>query len=89
MPPRGWVKVSSDFLSIHPLNDLAAIARTNHAHRMSCIHCELSELLEETRPPDPDFMTPIEWAFLEGQIDGQTADLTYFWLLPKRTFLSA
>ena len=52
---------------------------------MSCVHCELSELLEETRPPDPDVVALIEWAFLEGQIDGQTADLAYLRFLLEFT----
>ena len=52
---------------------------------MSCVHCELSELPEETRPPDPDFVALIEWAFLEGQIDGQTADLAYLRFLLEFT----
>ena len=26
-------------------------------------------------PPDEDFLDLIEWAFLDGQIDGETADL--------------
>ncbi len=80
-PPGGWVRVSSDFLSIHPLIDLAASVRTNHPQWMSCVHCELSELLKETRPPDLEFVVLIERAFLEGQIDGLRADLAYFWLL--------
>ncbi len=42
--------------------------------------CDLSELLEQTRPPDPDLVDLIEQAFLEGQIDGQKADLAYLWL---------
>jgi hypothetical protein len=45
---------------------------------MLCVHCELSALLEEIRPPDPDFVALIEWAFLEEQIDGLRADLAYF-----------
>ena len=77
MPPRGVVRVSPDFLSIRPLIDLAANARTFHPPRMSCVHCELSEQAEETKPPDPDFVALIEWAFLESQIDGQTADLAF------------
>ena len=44
---------------------------------MSCLHCALSELLEQTRPADPELVDLIEQAFLEGQIDGQKADLAY------------
>lgn len=42
---------------------------------------DLSELLELSRPPDSDLVDLIEWAFLDGQIDGQQADLAYFWLI--------
>ena len=42
---------------------------------MSCIQCELPNLLEVSRPPDPDLEYMIELAFLDGQIDGQRADL--------------
>jgi hypothetical protein len=35
-----------------------------------------SELLERTRPPDPELVDLIEWAFL----DGQKADLAYLWI---------
>jgi hypothetical protein len=45
--------------------------------------CDPSELLEHSRPPDPDLVDLIEQAFLEGQIDGQKADLAYSWLLTK------
>ena len=44
---------------------------------MSCIQCELANLLLESMPPDPDLVDLIEQAFLEGQIDGQNADLDY------------
>ena len=44
---------------------------------MDCLHCDLSELLEQTRPPAPELVDLIEWAFLEGQIDAQKADLAY------------
>ena len=39
--------------------------------------CDLSELLEQTWPPDPELVDLIERAFLEGQINGQKADLAY------------
>ncbi len=45
--------------------------------------CDLSELLEQTRPPDPELVDLIEQAFLEGQIDGHKADLAYLWLLAR------
>ena len=44
---------------------------------MSCLHCDLSEILEQTRPPDGELVDLIEQAFLEGQIDGQKVDLAY------------
>jgi len=47
---------------------------------MSCIQCELSNLLLESTPPDQDMVDLIEQALLGGQIDGQTADLTHIWL---------
>jgi len=48
---------------------------------MSCVHCNLSELLEQTRPPDPELVDLIEQVFIEGQIDGQKADLACLWLI--------
>ncbi len=56
---------------------------------MSCLRCDLSELLEQTRPPDPELVDLIEQAFLEGQIDGQKADLSYLWLLAEKGSFSA
>ncbi len=49
---------------------------------MDCPHCGLSELLEQTRPPDPELVDLIEQAFIEGQIDSQEAELAYLCLLP-------
>ena len=46
--------------------------------------CDLSELLERTRPPDAELVDLIEQAFLEGQIDGLKADLAYVWLLVSK-----
>ena len=51
---------------------------------MSCIQCDLSELFEQTRLLDAELLNLIEQAFLEGQIDGQRADLAYLWLQAKR-----
>ena len=47
---------------------------------MACLHCDLPDLLEASMPPDEEMVDLIERAFLEGQIDGLTADLAY-WLL--------
>jgi hypothetical protein len=44
---------------------------------MSCLQCELSNLLLESMPPDPELLDLIEKAFLEGQIDSQAADLAH------------
>jgi hypothetical protein len=48
---------------------------------MTSTHHDLTEILEQTRPPDPELVDLIEQAFLEGQIDVQKADLAYLWLL--------
>ena len=61
------------------VSDGALSSRVGHAHRMPCLQCELPRILEETRPPDPDMVDMIEQAFLEGQIDGQKAELAYLW----------
>ncbi len=55
---------------------------------MYCVQCDLPDLLEVSRPPDPELVDLIEQAFLEGQIDGKTARLTYLWLLGHRNFIS-
>ncbi len=49
---------------------------------MLCIHCDLSEILEQTRPPDPELVDLIEQAFIQGQIDSQKVELAYLCLLP-------
>jgi hypothetical protein len=45
---------------------------------MPCLHCE--SLLEASMPPDEELVDLIEWAFLEGQIDGAESDLAYLLL---------
>jgi len=47
------------------------------------LHCDLSEILEQTRPPDPELVDLIEQAFIQGQIDSQKAELAYLWLMGK------
>ena len=47
---------------------------------MSCLHCELPSLLQASRPPDAELVDLIEQAFLEGQIDSQSADFAYIYL---------
>ena len=54
-----------------------------HARGMFCFQCELSNLLLDSMPPDPDLVDLIEWAFIEGQIDGKQAELAYLWLEAK------
>ena len=56
----------------------ASDPQSGHADKMSC---DLSKMLERTRPPDPELVDLIEQAFLEGQIDGQKADQAYLWLM--------
>ncbi len=51
--------------------------QSSHDHRMSC---DLSEILERIRPPDPELVDMIEQAFLEGQNDWLRADLAYLLL---------
>ena len=48
----------------------------------------MEELLRMSAPPDPELVDLIEWAYLEGQIDGQKVDLAYSWLLAKREILT-
>ena len=69
--------------------NLAARMWTGHAFQMPCLHCDLSELLEQTRPPDPDLVGLIERAFIAGQIDSQKADLASLWIQAKRVICPA
>jgi len=48
--------------------------------------CDLTKLLERTRPPDPDIVDLIERAFLEQQIDSQRSDLAYLILAQMSAF---
>ncbi len=63
----------------------AVSTQSGHAIGMAC---DLSELLEQTRPPNPELADLIERAFLAHQIDGQRADLAYLWLMPNRLILT-
>ena len=47
---------------------------------MSCLYCALPDLLEASMPPDAELVDLIEWAFLDGQIDGLEADLAYLFV---------
>ncbi len=72
------------FSKIRLVSGPASNPLSDHAHRMSC---DLSEILERTRRPDAELVDLIEKAFLEGQINGQKADLACSWLLAKNTDL--
>ena len=51
---------------------------------MLSLQCDLADLLEASRPPDPELVDLIEQAFLEGQINGQKADLAHLWVQAMR-----
>jgi hypothetical protein len=77
-PPLDGTHFSTNSLN----SDKAVDAQPGHACRMSC---DLSELLEQSRPPDKELVDLIEQAFLEGQIDGQRADPAHLWLSANRS----
>jgi len=52
-----------------------------HCYGMTCLQCNLAELMLLSMPPDADQVDLIERAFLAGQIDSQAADLAYLWLI--------
>ncbi len=81
LPPRAWVD-GTHFCKKRPVSDNASNPQSGHACRMSCLHCDLSEILEQTRPPDPELVDLIEQAFIQGQIDSQKAELAYLCLMP-------
>ena len=56
----------------------------SHTGQMSCLERDLTEILEESRLPDPELVNLIEWALLEGQIDGLTAELAHIFLIWHR-----
>ena len=51
--------------------------KVGHPQTMSCLHCDLSEIPELARPPDPDLVDLVEQAFLAGQIGGLRVELAY------------
>jgi len=51
---------------------------------MSCLQCDLAELMLLSMPPDADQVDLIERAFLAGQIDSRAADMAYLWLLSSK-----
>ena len=50
---------------------------------MPTLEHAISELLEQSIPPDEDMVDLIQRAFLQGQIDGLSADLAHI-LIPRR-----
>ena len=68
-----------------PVSNGAIYPQSVQAHRMLCLHCDIAELLEASRPPDPELVDLIEQAFLEGQIDSRKSELAYLCLLPVLT----
>ncbi len=80
MPP-GTPWDGTDFSKKRLVSNGASSPQSGHAHGMPCLHSDLSELLEQTRPPDPDLVDLIEQAFIEGQIDSLEAGLAYLWLM--------
>ena len=81
MPPLPPLE-GTHFSRIKIVSRLGSDPSFDHAQMMSCLHCDLSKILEQARPPDPELVDLIEHAFIEGQIDGLGADLayTYLWL---------
>ena len=70
---------------IRPISQRACRVPVTHSHDMPCLQCDLSELLESSRPPDSALVDLIEQAFLEGQIDSESAEQAYLCLLPVLT----
>ncbi len=63
------------FSKNRPFSDKVIIPQSGHARRMSCIRCDLSAIIEQTRPPDPELVDLIEQAYLEGKIDSKRAEV--------------
>ena len=80
-PPLDW----THFGRKSQINRQANKPQSSHAQTMSC---DLSEILEQTRPPDPELVDLIEQAYLKGQIDGLRVDLAYLWLRNQAEFLT-
>ncbi len=84
MPP-GTPLDGTHFCKNRPSSNKVSNPQSGHARRMSSLQCDLPELLEQTRPPDPELVDLIEQAFIQGQIDSQKAELAYLCLLPVLT----
>jgi len=67
----------SGFSTEQPIIEPAASEVSWHSRRMSCLYCALPDLLEASTPLDPEPVDLIGLGFLEGQINGRTADLGY------------
>ncbi|MDA1063814.1 MAG: hypothetical protein O2907_05710 [Proteobacteria bacterium] len=81
MNALNWKKQTLGHLCTKPgFSEGAGNPPTSHARRMPCLYCELPNLLQDSMPPDPEFVDLIEQAFIQGQIDGLKADLAYAWL---------
>jgi len=52
----------------------------NLANLIQVETCLGMDLVEASRPPDPELVDLIEQAFIEGQIDSETAGLAYAYL---------
>ena len=76
-PPFQWDPCQHE----PPSLNRASNPQSSHAHWMSF---DLSDLPELIRTPDPELVDLIERAFLEGQIDGSEADLSYLWLITSQ-----
>jgi hypothetical protein len=63
------------FSRMCPVSSNESHPQSVHAGCMSCLQCELPNLLLESCPPDPELVDLTERAFLEGQIDSQVAEL--------------
>jgi hypothetical protein len=72
------------FNGLWPVSRVGNNLRVDQARKMSCLHCDLSEILELARPPGPDLVDLIGQAFVDGLIDGQKADLAYLWLMAEK-----
>ncbi len=68
------------FSKNRPISNTVSNPQSGHGYRMSCLQCDLSEILEQTRPLDPELVELIEQAFIQGQIDSQEAELAYTYL---------
>ncbi len=81
--PPGTPLDGTHFCKNRPISNKVSNPQSGHAYRMSCLQCDLPEILEQTGPRDPKSVDLIEKAFLEEQIDSRKAELAYLWILVK------